>query len=67
MADKDYVKGRGYSKADWDAVSDTPEWTAEDFQNARPFAEVFPELSQKLGEQTGRQKSNRPASKPLTD
>ena len=39
-----FVPGQGYSKEDWDAVSDNPEWTEEDFRNARPFAEVFPEL-----------------------
>lgn len=40
----DFVPGQGYSKEDWDAVSDNPEWTEEDFRNARPFAELFPEL-----------------------
>lgn len=34
-----------YSQADLDAVSDNPEWTAEDFKRARPFGEVFPRLS----------------------
>lgn len=42
---KTYRPGRGYTKADWDAVSDNPEWTKEDFAKARPFAEVFPELA----------------------
>jgi uncharacterized protein (DUF4415 family) len=37
--------GRGYSREDWDAVSDNPEWTEEEFRQARPFAEVFPELA----------------------
>jgi uncharacterized protein (DUF4415 family) len=27
------------------ADPDNPEWTAEDFANAKPFAEVFPELA----------------------
>jgi uncharacterized protein (DUF4415 family) len=27
---------------------DNPEWTEEDFKNARPFAEVFPELAEKM-------------------
>lgn len=35
-----------YTKADLAAVSDNPEWTAEDFKKARPFAEVFPHLTQ---------------------
>ncbi len=27
---------------------DKPEWTEEDFRNARPFAEVFPELAESI-------------------
>jgi hypothetical protein len=42
----DYKPGRGYSQEDWDEVSDNPEWTAEDFAKARPFAEVFPEIAE---------------------
>lgn len=34
-----------YSKADLDAVSDNPEWTAEDFAKAVPFEKAFPELA----------------------
>ena len=33
-----FEAGRGYSKQDWDEVSDNPEWTEEDFKNAKPFA-----------------------------
>jgi len=29
---------------------ENPDWTAEDFRNARPFAEVFPELAKSLRE-----------------
>jgi uncharacterized protein (DUF4415 family) len=36
---------KGYTQADWDAVSDNPEWTKEDFEKAVPFAEMFPELA----------------------
>lgn len=42
---KTYKPGQGYTKKDWDAVSDNPEWTKEDFAKAKPFAEVFPELA----------------------
>lgn len=28
---------------------DNPEWTKEDFANAKPFAEVFPELAGSIG------------------
>ena len=37
-----------YTQADMDAVSDNPEWTAEDFAKARPFSDVFPELAAKM-------------------
>jgi uncharacterized protein (DUF4415 family) len=33
---------KGYSKADWDEVSDTPELTQADFVNARPARDVLP-------------------------
>ncbi|WEX77972.1 hypothetical protein PYH37_002816 [Sinorhizobium numidicum] len=42
---KEFVPGRGYTKADWDEVSDSPEATPEQLAQARPFAEVFPDLA----------------------
>ncbi|MGO4352123.1 BrnA antitoxin family protein [Rhizobium sp. RAF36] len=33
---------------------DNPEWTEEDFKNARPFAEVFPELAESIRRARGR-------------
>jgi len=57
---KQFQPGRGYSKADWDAVSDNPEWTEEDFKNARPFAEVFPDLMASIQRARGRPKSENP-------
>lgn len=38
----------GYTQADLDEVLDNPEWTAEEFARARPFAEVFPDLAQSI-------------------
>ena len=35
----------GYSLADLEAVSDSPEWSEADLAAARPFAEVFPDLA----------------------
>ncbi|RWO17764.1 MAG: hypothetical protein E5Y16_37820 [Mesorhizobium sp.] len=49
-----FEPGRGYSKEDWNAVSDNPEWTEEDFRNARPFAEVFPDLTESIRRSRGR-------------
>ena len=57
---KEFQPGRGYSKADWDAVSDNPEWTEADFKNAKPFAEVFPDLMESLRRSRGRPKLESP-------
>lgn len=37
-----------YTRTDMGAVSDTPELTAADIAEARPFAEAFPELAAKM-------------------
>jgi uncharacterized protein (DUF4415 family) len=39
---------------------DNPEWTEEDFKNARPFAEVFPELAESIRRARGRPAVERP-------
>ncbi|WP_412178438.1 BrnA antitoxin family protein [Rhizobium sp. PL01] len=41
----EFKPGRDYSKTDWDEVSDNPELTKEQLAEARPFAEVFPDLA----------------------
>ena len=41
----EFQEGRGYSREDWDEVSDNPEWTEEDVANAKPFREVFPDMA----------------------
>ena len=40
-----------------EADPENPEWTAEDFKNARPFAEIFPELAEALRRSRGAQKA----------
>lgn len=50
----EFEEGRGYSRADWDEVSDNPELTADDFKQARPFAEVFPDLAASIARSRGR-------------
>ena len=47
---------RGYTQADWDDVSDNPEWTAEEMAKAKPFAEVLPELAASARRARGKQK-----------
>ena len=37
-----YVPNPHYSQADWDEVSDNPEWTADDFARAKPARDVLP-------------------------
>jgi uncharacterized protein (DUF4415 family) len=51
------LKKKTYSKADMKEVMDHPEWTREDFRNARPFSEVFPELAEKIRRARGPQKA----------
>lgn len=46
-----------FTKADMDAVSDSPELTAQDIAAARPFAEVFPEMAAKMRSTRGPQKT----------
>jgi uncharacterized protein (DUF4415 family) len=49
----DFVPGRGYTREDWDDV-DSPEATDEQLAQARPFAEVFPELAESIRRARGR-------------
>lgn len=42
---KTYKPGKGYSRKDWDTVSDNPELTAEQIAKAKPFAEALPKLA----------------------
>lgn len=48
-----------FDQADIDAVMDNPEWTAENFAEARPFAEVFPKLAASMRRPRGPQKAPR--------
>ena len=52
----------GYTQADMDVVCDNPEWTAEDFANAKSFDEMFPDMAAKLRRARGPQKAPRKAS-----
>lgn len=57
---KGFEEGQGYSKADWEDVSENPEWTEQDFAAARPFAEVFPDLAESIRRSRGRPKVDSP-------
>ncbi len=56
---KSFTPGQGHTRQDWDEVGDNPEWTKEDFANARPFAEVFPELAASIAKGRGPDKAPR--------
>jgi uncharacterized protein (DUF4415 family) len=56
---KEFVEGRGYTKEDWDDV-DSPELTDEQIAQARPFAEVFPDLAESIRRSRGRPKVDAP-------
>jgi uncharacterized protein (DUF4415 family) len=45
---KAYKAGKGYSKGDWDAVSDNPKLTNEQIAKARPFTEALPGLARSI-------------------
>ncbi|QPC86891.1 hypothetical protein GA830_09190 [Mesorhizobium sp. NBSH29] len=56
----EFEPGRGYIKQDWDAVSDNPEWTAEELRSAKPFAELFPEFADEIRRTRGRPVTDNP-------
>ena len=41
-------KVKPYTEDDVEEVLDNPEWTEEDFAQARPFPQVFPDLAKRL-------------------
>ena len=50
-------RGRGYTQADIEDVSDTPEFSEEEMAKAKPFAEVFPELAGSAKRTRGKQRA----------
>jgi uncharacterized protein (DUF4415 family) len=50
---KRFHAGRGYTRADWDAV-DSPELTKEQIAQMRPFKELFPDLYESIQRSRGR-------------
>ncbi|NAZ37180.1 BrnA antitoxin family protein [Rubellimicrobium sp. CFH 75288] len=58
----EFVPGRGYTKEDWDEVREAAafEPTDEELAQARPFAEVFPDLAESIRRGRGRPKSAAP-------
>jgi uncharacterized protein (DUF4415 family) len=42
---KEAAARAGYTRSDWDEVSDNPRITKEDMAQAKPFREAFPDLA----------------------
>jgi hypothetical protein len=53
-------KRRGFTARDLKEVSDSPELTKADFAKARPFAEVFPDLSASIRRGRGPNEAPKP-------
>ncbi|EJB05241.1 hypothetical protein Rleg9DRAFT_4110 [Rhizobium leguminosarum bv. trifolii WSM597] len=44
----EFQSGHGYSKEDWDAISDNPPLSMEEMAGAKPFREAFPDVAEKM-------------------
>jgi uncharacterized protein (DUF4415 family) len=53
-------RGRSQNSQGIASDPDTPKWTEQDFKNAQPFAEVFPELAASVKRARGRPAMERP-------
>ena len=56
MNKRAFKPGQGFTKQDWDDVQ-SPEMTDEQIAQARPFAEVFPELAASIRKTRGPNKA----------
>jgi len=45
---KQFKPGRGYTREDWDAVSDNPRVTKAEAARMKPFREALPELAKAM-------------------
>jgi uncharacterized protein (DUF4415 family) len=54
---KTFVAGRGYSKEDWESVSEMPELLDPDVTKGNTFKEIFPELAERALRARGKQKA----------
>lgn len=53
---KEFEPGHGFSREDFDAVSDSPEFTKEEMAEAKPFAEALPQFAESIKRARGRPK-----------
>jgi uncharacterized protein (DUF4415 family) len=54
---KEFEPGHGFTKEDWNEVSDNPALTDERLAGMRPFAEIFPDLAESIKHTRGKQKT----------
>jgi len=54
---REFEPGHGFTKEDWDEVSDNPELTDAELSQARPFKEAFPEHAESIRRTRGKQKA----------
>jgi uncharacterized protein (DUF4415 family) len=54
---KGFKPGKGYSRKDWDDVSDNPAWTSK---ASVPFSTVLPELGEAIRRSRGRPAIEKP-------
>jgi uncharacterized protein (DUF4415 family) len=57
-----FEPGKGFTRHDWDAVSDNPEWTKSEMSKSKSFAEAFPELDASIKRSRGRPALEKPKS-----
>ncbi len=51
----EFEEGHTYSKEDWNAISDNPEWTKDDVARSGSLDELLPELAAKARRVRGKQ------------
>jgi uncharacterized protein (DUF4415 family) len=51
---KTFQAGRGYSRADWDEVSDNPPIAKDEAAGMTPFREAFPDLAKAMDDEVAK-------------
>jgi uncharacterized protein (DUF4415 family) len=54
---REFEPGHGFTKEDWDEVSDNSELTDEQLAQGKPLSEAFPALAESIRRTRGKQKT----------
>ncbi|MCW2286384.1 uncharacterized protein (DUF4415 family) [Rhodoblastus acidophilus] len=54
---REFEPGQGFTREDWDEVSENPELSEAELAQARPFSEAFPALAESIRKTRGKQKA----------